>query len=159
MIESMRMHSSCSVLPESCCHLGLSSAVPGLIRLQINMSSSYAAAISALITTNSLNPPIKPRTYPSPGTSWRPKPSPPPSKVAHCPPAAQTNPRSPEPLGAYDEQQENPDDYDIGRLQHDNTKLVHTGWGIFFDAGTTLCCRWLLPRKDWRDFCWPLPGA
>lgn len=115
MIESMYMYFSCSFLPESCCHLALSLAVPELIRLQISMSSSYAAAISALITSNSLNPPIKPRTYPSPGISVRPKPSPPPSKAAHCPPAAQTHPRSPEPLAAYDEQQENPEDYDIGK--------------------------------------------
>ncbi|XP_030274600.1 SRSF protein kinase 2-like isoform X2 [Sparus aurata] len=113
------------------------------------MSSSYAAAISALITTNSLNPPIKPRTYPSPGTSWRPKPSPPPSKVAHCPPAAQTNPRSPEPLGAYDEQQENPDDYDIGGYYH-----VKIG-GIFVDRYQ------VLKKLGWGHFstvwlCWDI---
>uniref|UniRef100_A0A671WSB4 non-specific serine/threonine protein kinase n=1 Tax=Sparus aurata TaxID=8175 RepID=A0A671WSB4_SPAAU len=91
----------------------------------------------------------QPRTYPSPGTSWRPKPSPPPSKVAHCPPAAQTNPRSPEPLGAYDEQQENPDDYDIGGYYH-----VKIG-GIFVDRYQ------VLKKLGWGHFstvwlCWDI---
>uniref|UniRef100_A0A671WPE8 non-specific serine/threonine protein kinase n=1 Tax=Sparus aurata TaxID=8175 RepID=A0A671WPE8_SPAAU len=82
-------------------------------------------------------------------TSWRPKPSPPPSKVAHCPPAAQTNPRSPEPLGAYDEQQENPDDYDIGGYYH-----VKIG-GIFVDRYQ------VLKKLGWGHFstvwlCWDI---
>lgn len=81
------------------------------------MSSSYTAAISALISASSLNPPIKPRPHPSPDTAESPKTFPLHSKAALCPPAAQTHPRSPEPLGSYDEQQENPADYGIGR-QH-----------------------------------------
>ncbi|XP_036957440.1 SRSF protein kinase 2-like isoform X3 [Acanthopagrus latus] len=116
------------------------------------MSSSYAAAISALITSNSLNPPIKPRTNPSPGISVRPKPSPPPSKAAHCPPAAQTHPRSPEPLAAYDEQQENPEDYDIGGYYHveigeifvDRYQVVKKlGWGHF----STVWLCWDMERR------------
>ncbi|KAM8757723.1 SRSF protein kinase 3-like isoform 1-T2 [Acanthopagrus schlegelii] len=116
------------------------------------MSSSYAAAISALITSNSLNPPIKPRIYPSPGISVRPKPSPPPSKAAHCPPAAQTHPRSPEPLAAYDEQQENPEDYDIGGYYHveigeifvDRYQVVKKlGWGHF----STVWLCWDMERR------------
>uniref|UniRef100_A0A671WVW8 non-specific serine/threonine protein kinase n=1 Tax=Sparus aurata TaxID=8175 RepID=A0A671WVW8_SPAAU len=70
-------------------------------------------------------------------------------KVAHCPPAAQTNPRSPEPLGAYDEQQENPDDYDIGGYYH-----VKIG-GIFVDRYQ------VLKKLGWGHFstvwlCWDI---
>uniref|UniRef100_A0A671WQ67 non-specific serine/threonine protein kinase n=1 Tax=Sparus aurata TaxID=8175 RepID=A0A671WQ67_SPAAU len=70
-------------------------------------------------------------------------------EIAHCPPAAQTNPRSPEPLGAYDEQQENPDDYDIGGYYH-----VKIG-GIFVDRYQ------VLKKLGWGHFstvwlCWDI---
>ncbi|XP_073324712.1 SRSF protein kinase 3-like [Pagrus major] len=116
------------------------------------MSSSYAAAISALLTTNSLNPPIKPSPHPSPDTVGRPKPSPLPSKAAHCPPAAQKHPRSPEPLGFYDEQQENPEDYGIGGYYHveigeifvDHYQVVKKlGWGHF----STVWLCWDMERR------------
>lgn len=109
IFESMQMHSCCSFLPECCCHLGPSSAVLELIRLQLIMSSSYAAAISALHSASSWNPPVKPSPHPSPDTAGSPKPSLQPSKPAHCPPAV--------PLGSYDEEEENPADYGIGRLR------------------------------------------
>lgn len=86
------------------------------------MASSYAAAISALITTSTLNPPIKPSRPPSrppahgsirpscPDSPRTPKTSPPPDK-----PAELQHPTGP--LRSYEEQQENPADYGIGR-QH-----------------------------------------
>lgn len=121
IFESMHMHIfSCSCLPECCCHRGPSAAGLQLTRLQLNMSSSYAAAISALISTGSLNPPSKPKPLPSPDIAEGPKMFPLPSRGAHFPPAVQTHPRSPEPLGSYDEEQENPADYGIGR-QHPTT--------------------------------------
>lgn len=111
MIED---HFCCSVLPEC---LGPSSAVLGLFGLQLNMSSSYAAAISALLTASSSDPPAKPSPHHSPAGSPKPSPSPPaPSLQKHLP----------EPLGTYDEQQENPADYGIGR-QHRINKLQHIG--------------------------------
>ncbi|XP_041837625.1 SRSF protein kinase 2-like [Melanotaenia boesemani] len=76
------------------------------------MSSSYAAAISALISTNYSNPPIKP-IKPSPKRSIEKIESSKPSKDLRRPPAPQNLPHAPE-LGSYDEQQENPADYDIG---------------------------------------------
>uniref|UniRef100_A0A8C4IQ38 non-specific serine/threonine protein kinase n=1 Tax=Dicentrarchus labrax TaxID=13489 RepID=A0A8C4IQ38_DICLA len=72
--------------------------------------------------------------------SGSPKPSPLPSKSALCPPAAQIPPHSPEPLGSYDEQQENPADYGIGGYYHveigeifvDRYQVVKKlGWGHF----------------------------
>lgn len=90
------------------------------------MSSSYAAAISALLSTNSPNPPIKPSPHPAPDTAGGPKPAPSPITPSHRPPAVEIHPQSPEPLGSYDEQQENPADYGIGRQQPD-TKPQHTG--------------------------------
>ncbi|XP_068576480.1 SRSF protein kinase 3-like [Cebidichthys violaceus] len=99
------------------------------------MSSSYAAAITALHSASSSNPPDKPRPPPSPDTGGRPKPSP----TSHCSPAAQTRPRSPEPLGPYEEQ-ENPADYgvggyypvEIGEIFVDRYQVVKKlGWGHF----------------------------
>lgn len=104
-----------------------------LLSLGLNMSSSYAAAISALLSASSPNPPVKTSPEPFPDTAGSPRPSPVPSKAVHSTPAAQIHPHSTEPLGSYEEQQENPADYDIGR-QHPNTKLHHTGWELLFDA-------------------------
>ncbi|XP_035517716.1 SRSF protein kinase 3-like [Morone saxatilis] len=104
------------------------------------MSSSYAAAISALLSASSQNQPVKPSPHPSPDAAGSPKPSPLPSKSALCPPAAQIQPHSPEPLGSYDEQQENPADYGIGGYYHveigeifvDRYQVVKKlGWGHF----------------------------
>ncbi len=122
------------------------------------MSSSYAAAISALLTASALNPPIKPSPHPSPDTARDRKPLPPSSKSALCPPAAQIHSPPPDPLGSYEEQQENPADYCIGR-QRSNITLQLTGSDLLFDAGSTLFCRWLLSCRDRRDFCWPLPSG
>lgn len=151
---SVQMHFCRSFLHECCCHLGPSAAV---LRLQLNMSSSYAAAISALLSTSSSKP-VKPSPHPFPGTARSSKPSPEPIKHPHHPPAVQIHPQAPEALGSYEEQQENPEDYGIGR-QRANAKHQHAGWDLFFDTGGTLCCRWVLPRWDWRDFCWPLPSG
>lgn len=114
---SVQMCFYCSFLPECCCHLVPPAAVLELIRLQLNMSSSYAAAISALLTASSSNSPVKPSPHSSPGTTGSPKPSPQPNEPPHTPPAVQIHPHSPEHLGSYEEQQENPADYGIGR-QH-----------------------------------------
>uniref|UniRef100_A0A8D0AB16 non-specific serine/threonine protein kinase n=1 Tax=Sander lucioperca TaxID=283035 RepID=A0A8D0AB16_SANLU len=63
-----------------------------------------------------------------------------PSKPAHSPPAVQIHPHSPEPLGSYDEQQENPADYGIGgyypveieEIFVDRYQVVKKlGWGHF----------------------------
>ncbi|KAM9362081.1 SRSF protein kinase 3-like [Symphorus nematophorus] len=103
------------------------------------MSSSYAAAISALLTASTLNPPDKPSPHPSPDAAESCKAPPPPSKAAPCPPAAGTH-RHPEPLGSYDEQQENPADYgiggyyrvEIGEIFADRYQVVKKlGWGHF----------------------------
>ncbi|XP_042359541.1 SRSF protein kinase 3-like isoform X2 [Plectropomus leopardus] len=127
-------------LPECCCHLGPSSAVLQLFRLWSNMSSSYAAAISALLSTSSSNPPVTASPHPSPDAAGSPEPDPTPSKPAHCPPAAQTHPQSPAPVGSYDEQQENPADYgiggyypvEIGEIFVDRYQVVKKlGWGHF----------------------------
>lgn len=77
--------------------------------LPVNMSSSYAAAISALLTSSALNQPIK---Y-SPVRSTKPARSPKSNKFPLHPPASKTRPPSPELLRSFDEQ-ENPDDYDVG---------------------------------------------
>uniref|UniRef100_A0A8D0AA26 non-specific serine/threonine protein kinase n=1 Tax=Sander lucioperca TaxID=283035 RepID=A0A8D0AA26_SANLU len=61
-------------------------------------------------------------------------------KPAHSPPAVQIHPHSPEPLGSYDEQQENPADYGIGgyypveieEIFVDRYQVVKKlGWGHF----------------------------
>ncbi|XP_037639907.1 SRSF protein kinase 3-like isoform X1 [Sebastes umbrosus] len=116
-----------------CCHRGPSSAVLELLQAPLNMSSSYAAAISALLSASSSNPPVKPSPHPSPKTGGSPKP-------AHHPPAVHKHPHSPEPLGSYDEEQENPADYciggyysvEIGEIFVDRYQVVKKlGWGHF----------------------------
>lgn len=128
------------------------------VRLFINMSSSYAAAISALITTNSLNPPMRPIPKPSPARTESRKTSPRPSNPGHGLPTAQRQQQPSEPLGSYEEQQENPADYDIGRQQptSDSSTPVHIQPLM---QAVCLCCRWLLQCGDWRDFCGPVPGG
>ncbi|KAM3621175.1 uncharacterized protein V6R79_007382 [Siganus canaliculatus] len=104
------------------------------------MSSSYAAAISALITTSTLNPTVRPSPRPSPKKVGKSKPPPKASTAAQCPPAAQIHSHGPEPLGSYEEQQENPADYGIGGYYHieigeifvDRYQVVKKlGWGHF----------------------------
>nr|XP_046240658.1 SRSF protein kinase 2-like [Scatophagus argus] len=104
------------------------------------MSSAYAAAISAMLSTSPLNAPLKPSPRVSPDARERSKPSPLPSKAAHCPPAAQIHRHFPEPLGSYEEQQENPEDYgiggyycvEIGEVFIDRYQVVKKlGWGHF----------------------------
>ncbi|XP_071349250.1 SRSF protein kinase 3-like isoform X2 [Trachinotus anak] len=101
------------------------------------MSSSYAAAISALLSTSSTNSLVKPNADPSSDTAGSPKPSPHPAKP---PPAVQIHPHSPEPLGSFEEQQENPADYglggyysvEIGEIFVDQYQVVRKlGWGHF----------------------------
>lgn len=122
------------------------------------MSSSYAAAISALISTSSLNPPIRPIPKPSSYRTESPKTSPPPSNPAHGLPAAQTQQRPSEPVGSYEEQQENPADYDIGRQQPtaDSSTPVQIRP---LTRAVRLCCRWLLQCGGWRGFCGPVPSG
>uniref|UniRef100_A0AAX7VTZ8 non-specific serine/threonine protein kinase n=1 Tax=Astatotilapia calliptera TaxID=8154 RepID=A0AAX7VTZ8_ASTCA len=100
------------------------------------MSSSYAATIAALITTNSFNPPIKTRTHATSNTARTRKPS----QDHRCPQTVQRNAVSPEPQGFYDEQQENPADYciggyypvEIGDIFVDRYQVVKKlGWGHF----------------------------
>lgn len=146
----------CSFLPERCGNLLL--LLLRLVRLLLNMSSSYAAAISALISTSSLNPPIRPIPKPSPDRTASPKTSARPSNPTHGLPAAQTQQQSSEPLASYEEQQENPADYNIGRQQPtaDSSTPVHVRPLM---QAVCLCCRWLLQCGDWRDFCGPVPGG
>uniref|UniRef100_A0A8D3DPP9 non-specific serine/threonine protein kinase n=1 Tax=Scophthalmus maximus TaxID=52904 RepID=A0A8D3DPP9_SCOMX len=89
------------------------------------MSSSYAAAISALISAGSSNSSVKPGPQTSTGKAGTPKPSPRPNKPPHHPPA---------------EQQENPADYgtggyypvEIGEIFVDRYQVVKKlGWGHF----------------------------
>ncbi|XP_062420147.1 SRSF protein kinase 2-like isoform X2 [Pungitius pungitius] len=100
------------------------------------MSSSYAAAISTLLSASSSNPPDTPRPRPSPDTGGAPTPPP----ASHCPPAVQTRPHPREPLGFCEEQQENPADYgiggyypvEIGEVFVDRYQVVQKlGWGHF----------------------------
>ncbi|XP_060898462.1 SRSF protein kinase 3-like [Labrus mixtus] len=104
------------------------------------MSSSYAAAISALLTANSSSSVIKYSPRPSPNKSRRPKQLQPSSKPAPCSSSAQTHPQSPEPLGFYEEPQESPTDYgiggyyqvEIGEIFVDRYQVVKKlGWGHF----------------------------
>ncbi|XP_076608497.1 SRSF protein kinase 3-like [Chaetodon auriga] len=104
------------------------------------MSSSYAAAISALLSTSSLDSPTKPSPLPSSDAAGGPKASPLLSKSDLCPPVAQTHSHAPEPLGSYDEQQENPADYgvggyyqvELGEIFADRYQVVKKlGWGHF----------------------------
>lgn len=81
------------------------------------MSSSYAAAITALSSGSSLNPPAKPQT--SPDTAGGPAAFCPSSKSVH-------NPRSHEPMGCFEEQQENPADYGIGEQRLLESAIMET---------------------------------
>lgn len=148
-----------SFLPERCGNLLLLLLLLlRLVRLLLNMSSAYAAAISAMISTSSLNPPIKP--IPKPSSDWResPKTSPRPSNPAHGLPAAQTKQQPSEPLGSYEEQQENPADYDIGRQQLTADSSTPVQIRPLIEA-VCLYCRWLLQCGDRRDFCGPVPSG
>ncbi|XP_068450227.1 SRSF protein kinase 3-like isoform X2 [Clinocottus analis] len=100
------------------------------------MSSSYATAISALLSASSSSPPDRPSPPPSGDTGGRPKPPPTPC----YPPALRTRPHSPDPLGPYEEEQENPADYgiggyhpvEIGEIFADRYQVVKKlGWGHF----------------------------
>ncbi|KAM4587413.1 SRSF protein kinase 3-like isoform 1-T2 [Odontesthes bonariensis] len=100
------------------------------------MSSSYAAAISALLSASHSDPPIKPSPRPSPEVARSPKPE----KDPHCPPASLSPPHLPEPLGSDDDQQENPADHciggyypvEIGEIFVDRYQVVKKlGWGHF----------------------------
>lgn len=85
------------------------------------MSSSYAAAISALSSDSSVQPPAETQT--SPETTGVSCPS---SKSVPKPPGARTP--SQELLGCLEEQQEDPADYGIGEHRHGNLKdsrLLH----------------------------------
>uniref|UniRef100_UPI0037E9AFAA SRSF protein kinase 3-like n=1 Tax=Semicossyphus pulcher TaxID=241346 RepID=UPI0037E9AFAA len=104
------------------------------------MSSSYAAAISALLTASSSNLPTKLNPDHSTSAAGSLKQLPQPSKPAKSAPAAQKHPHSSEPLGSYDEQQENPADYGTGGYYHveigeifvDSYQVVKKlGWGHF----------------------------
>ncbi|XP_074535692.1 SRSF protein kinase 3-like [Halichoeres trimaculatus] len=104
------------------------------------MSSSYAAAITALLSASSSITPPQPSPYQSPNSEGSPEAPPQPSKPALCPTSAKTLPQSPEPVGSYDEQQESPADYGIGGYYHveigeifvDRYQVVKKlGWGHF----------------------------
>ncbi|CAG5984091.1 unnamed protein product [Menidia menidia] len=99
------------------------------------MSSSYAAAISALFSASHSNLGVEPSPLPSAETAPTPKPE---DNLNH--PASQSLPRLQEPLASYDEQQENPEDYgiggyypiEIGEIFVDRYQVVKKlGWGHF----------------------------
>lgn len=145
------------------------------------MASSYAAAISALITTSTLNPPIKPSRTPV-HPAVRPPVRPPVNPKIHSsihpscpdspkPPPLLKNTAAPqqpsEPAGSFEEQQENPSDYGIGRQHQNLHQLVwrpqkpcgpgpisHLIWHY-----VVVGCRWLLQCGDWGGFRGPLPGG
>ncbi|XP_047203391.1 SRSF protein kinase 2-like isoform X3 [Girardinichthys multiradiatus] len=100
------------------------------------MSSSYAAAISALIASN------QPIYQPFSGTIRNSSSSkgPTPSKNTHCPPSLPNHSASPDPPGSYEEHQENPSDYgiggyypvEIGEIFVDRYQVLKKlGWGHF----------------------------
>ncbi|XP_034387945.1 SRSF protein kinase 3-like [Cyclopterus lumpus] len=100
------------------------------------MSSSYASAISALLPESSSGPPDRPSPRPSEVQVRRPEPP----LAPRCPPAVRTRPHSPDPLGPYEEEQENPADYgiggyypvEIGTIFADRYQVVKKlGWGHF----------------------------
>ncbi|XP_034553835.1 SRSF protein kinase 2-like [Notolabrus celidotus] len=102
------------------------------------MSSSYAAAITALVSDSSSIKPAQPSPEQSPNPEGSPERPPLRSKPAHSTPSA--HPQSLEPVGSYDEQQENPADYDIGGYYRveigdifvDRYQVVKKlGWGHF----------------------------
>ncbi|KAM7402627.1 hypothetical protein PAMP_017850 [Pampus punctatissimus] len=104
------------------------------------MSSSYAAAISALLTASSTNLPVKASSLHASDTAGSPKHARSPIRPSHRPPAVETHPQSSEPLRSYDEQQESPADYgiggyysvEIGEIFVDRYQVVRKlGWGHF----------------------------
>ncbi|XP_014329939.1 SRSF protein kinase 2-like [Xiphophorus maculatus] len=97
------------------------------------MSSSYAAAISALLASN--QPIHQPFSETKHKSSSRKSPTP-----SKRPPSLQNHAASPEPLGSYEEQQENPSDYgiggyyrvEIGEIFVDRYQVLKKlGWGHF----------------------------
>ncbi|XP_027858460.1 SRSF protein kinase 2-like [Xiphophorus couchianus] len=97
------------------------------------MSSSYAAAISALLASN--QPIHQPFSEAKHKSSSRKSPTP-----SKRPPSLQNHAASPEPLGSYEEQQENPSDYgiggyyrvEIGEIFVDRYQVLKKlGWGHF----------------------------
>ncbi|XP_068598235.1 SRSF protein kinase 3-like [Brachionichthys hirsutus] len=104
------------------------------------MSSSYASAMSALLSVGSPRPPIEPTCPSSRDKERNPKPSPASSKTVQSHPAARALPGPPDPLGSYDEQQENPAEYgvggyyrvEVGDIFIDRYQVVKKlGWGHF----------------------------
>ncbi|XP_054880948.1 SRSF protein kinase 2-like [Poeciliopsis prolifica] len=100
------------------------------------MSSSYAAAISALLTANQpIHQPFSETKHKSGSGN-----SPTPSKSPHCPPSLQNQAAPPELLASYEEQQENPAEYgiggyyrvEIGEIFVDRYQVLKKlGWGHF----------------------------
>ncbi|KAM9409941.1 SRSF protein kinase 3-like isoform 2-T2 [Pholidichthys leucotaenia] len=100
------------------------------------MSSAYAAAISALYTIHYSDPPFRPSPKRTPEKKRYPKAA----KQPHSPPAVPNHSHLPEPLGSYEEQQENSEDYciggycpvEIGESFIDRYQVVKKlGWGHF----------------------------
>ncbi|KAM8917181.1 SRSF protein kinase 3-like [Spinachia spinachia] len=100
------------------------------------MSSSYAAAISTLVSASSSDTPDTPSPRPPLDTGGTPTAAP----ASPCPPAVQPRPHPREPLGLYEEQQENPADYgiggycpvEVGEVFVDRYQVVQKlGWGHF----------------------------
>lgn len=87
------------------------------------MSSSYAAAISALSSDSSVEPPAKTQTSPETTGVFCPS-----SKSIPKPPGGRTP--SQELLRCLEEQQEDPADYGIGEHRHGNLKYscLKTTW-------------------------------
>uniref|UniRef100_A0A3Q3IZA7 non-specific serine/threonine protein kinase n=1 Tax=Monopterus albus TaxID=43700 RepID=A0A3Q3IZA7_MONAL len=104
------------------------------------MSSAYVATIAAMLSSTAYNPPINYSPRPSQDKTRHPKRPPQPNKAVHCPPSIQTHPHLLEPLGSYEEQQENAADYgiggyypvEIGEIFVDRYQVVRKlGWGHF----------------------------
>uniref|UniRef100_A0A3Q2C6P9 non-specific serine/threonine protein kinase n=1 Tax=Cyprinodon variegatus TaxID=28743 RepID=A0A3Q2C6P9_CYPVA len=113
------------------------------------MSSYYAAAISALYTSNQpINQPFPERTRKTSSSKSRTS-----SKKPNCPPSLQKRSPSPEPPGLYEEQQENPSDYgiggyypvEIGDIFVDRYQVLKKlGWGHF---STVWLCWDMITRR------------
>ncbi|KAF7656874.1 hypothetical protein LDENG_00034690 [Lucifuga dentata] len=115
--------------------------------------SSYAAAISALTTTWSFNPPIKHTPPPASDKTRSPKTPPRPRTPPHSPPYVQLQTHSSELLGSHEEQQENPAEYgeggyypiEIGEIFIDRYQVVRKlGWGHF---STVWLCWDIMKRR------------
>ncbi|XP_038151894.1 SRSF protein kinase 2-like [Cyprinodon tularosa] len=113
------------------------------------MSSYYAAAISALHTSNQpINQPFPERTRKTSSSKSHTS-----SKKPSCPPSLQKRSPSPEPPGFYEEQQENPSDYgiggyypvEIGDIFVDRYQVLKKlGWGHF---STVWLCWDMITRR------------